>query len=279
MSGNNASTGQPLRRTAGEMLRDWRHSRGQTQFELASQAQVSTRHLSCLESDKAEPSRVMLMRLARHLELSLRDTNLLLMAGGFAPMFPERPWEDPSLAAARDVVDSVLRASEPSPAFTVDRHWNMIARNRMTEVLLGQVAPRLLQAPLNVFRLALDPEGLAPQILNLSQWRSYIFTRLARQIGLTADPVLIRLLHELQGLAGHLDTDDEPSGHSALVMPLRLATPWGPLTLINTVTMFGTPLEVSLSELTLEVLYPADTATRSALETIWRAQSDQAHIQ
>jgi hypothetical protein len=209
----------------------------------------------------------MLLKLAELLEVPLRERNTLLISAGFAPMFSERTLDDPSLQAARDAMELVLKGHEPYPAIAVDRHWTLLAANRAVAPMLTGIKAELLAPPMNVLRASLHPDGLALRIVNLGQWRAHIFARLRRQIEISADPVLTALLAELMGYPAL----DQPS-HStrgeitnAFVVPMRLATPMGVLSFISTTTVFGTPLDVTLSELALESFFPADAATAAAL--------------
>src|SRR6478735_10023940 len=181
----------------GTHLRHWRQHRRLSQLDLAHEAQVSTRHLSYVETGRAEPSREMVLRLAERLEVPLRERNALLVAAGYAPMYRQRSLDDPALAAARRAVDLVLKGHEPYPALAVDRHWNLVAHNALVPLLMAGAAPHLVEAPVNVLRLSLHPEGLAPRIANLAQWRAHLFARLRQQIDLSADPTLVDLLKEL----------------------------------------------------------------------------------
>jgi hypothetical protein len=212
----------------------------------------------------------MVLRLAERLEVPLRERNTLLLAAGFAPVFKERTLEHPDLASVRRAVDMVLAGHEPYPALAIDRHWTLVAANGGVAPLLASAAPSLLQPPVNVLRLSLHPEGLAPQIANLAQWRSHLLARLRQQIDLTADRVLIDLLHELRGYptpGGEVDhLGDEPAGH--MVVPLRLTTARGTLAFISTTMIFGTPIDVTSSELAIESFFPADVATTDALQSI-----------
>ncbi|HEY4068965.1 MAG TPA: helix-turn-helix transcriptional regulator [Burkholderiaceae bacterium] len=249
----------------GAQLREWRQRRRLSQLELAGEADVSTRHLSFVETGRAMPSREMVLRLADRLELPLRERNRWLTAAGFAPMYAERPLDDVALAAAREAVELVLKGHEPYPALAIDRHWSLVSYNRAVLPLLEGVAPALLQGPINVLRLSLHPEGLAPRILNFAQWRAHLLARLRQQIVASADPVLQALADELRAYpapAGAAHEGPEPGG---VVVPLRLRTPNGTLSLISTTTVFGTPVDITLSELALETFFPADAATGVAL--------------
>ena len=220
----------------GTQIRTWRGRRRLSQLDLALDAEISARHLSFIETGRSRPSRAMLLRLAERLRIPPRERNSLLVAGGFAPALPARGLDDPALAAARQAVDKVLAAYEPFPALAVDLHWNLVAANAGVAPFLADVAPHLLQPPLNVLRLSLHPDGLAPRIENLAEWRTHVFHRLEAQIDASADPVLAALLDELR--AG-----------------TRL------LSFLSMTTIFGTPIDITLSELAIEAFLPADAAT------------------
>jgi transcriptional regulator with XRE-family HTH domain len=255
-------------RTFGEHLRAWRLRRRMSQLDLAGEADISTRHLSFVETGRSAPSREMVLRLAERLEIPLRERNALLVAAGFAPMYRERPLDDPALAAAREAVQLILRSHEPYPALAVDRHWNLLAYNAVVPHLLAVVADAaLLQPPVNVLRLSLHPQGLAPRIVNIGQWRHHLFERLRQQIQATGDTTLHALEQELRGYPMPADADDTRLEGEVLgiVVPLRFRTPAGVLNLISTMTIFGTPVDVTLQELALETFFPADPFTAEVL--------------
>ena len=254
----------------GTQLREWRQRRRLSQLDLSVDAEVSTRHLSCVETGRAMPSREMVLRLADRLEVPLRERNRLLTAAGVAPMYAERALDDPALAAARAAVEQILKAHDPFPALAVDRHWNLVFHNAAAGALLQMgIAPELLQGPINVLRISLHPQGLAPRIVNLAQWRAHLFERLHHQIALTADPVLTALAEELAGYPAPMhDGAAAFTPNAAIVVPLVLDTPLGPLSFISTMTVFGTPVEITLSELALETFFPADAATADALRRL-----------
>jgi transcriptional regulator with XRE-family HTH domain len=259
------------RHLAGELLREWRTRRRLSQLDLASEAGISQRHLSFVESGRALPSREMLLHLAEELQIPLRERNRLLVAAGYAPSFPEHRLDEPELAAARAAVDAVLKGHEPFPALAVDRHWQLLAANAAVPPLLAEVEDRtLLSPPVNVLRLSLHPRGLAPAIVNLEQWRGHLLERLQRQIDATADPELIRLEREL--LALPRPRPDRPfrpalvgTGEALVAIPLRLRRGPRVLSFISTTTVFGTPVDVTLAELAVEAFFPADPETAAAL--------------
>lgn len=255
----------------GEILKSWRAQRRLSQLDLAVEAEISQRHLSFIESGRATPSRDMVLHLAEHLEVPLRDRNALLLAAGFAPVFQDRPINDPALSQAKASIDRLLKAHEPYPALTFDRHWNIVSANEPVWSLVSGVDPDLLTPPVNVLRLSLHPAGLAPRIANLAEWRRHLLDRLRRQLAIVRDPTLGALLREVKGYpddAGMPSPDSQQPGfQDQVAIPLSLKTPGGMLSFLSTVTVFGTALEITLSELTLEAFYPADEATATAMRS------------
>jgi transcriptional regulator with XRE-family HTH domain len=256
-------------RAFGDYLRQWRQHRRLSQLALAQEAEVSTRHLSFVETGRSAPSREMVLRLAERLEVPLRERNTLLVAAGYAPMYRERSLDDPALAPARRAVELILRSHEPFPALAVDRRWNLVAANRMLPHLTQGADPALMQAPVNVLRLSLHPQGLAPKIANLGQWRTHIFERLRQQIHATGDSQLAKLLDELRAYDVPAGCDETLEGElPGVLMPFRFRTPAGTLSFVSTTTVFGTPVDVTLQELALETFFPADEATAQALREL-----------
>ena len=248
----------------GTQLREWRQRRRLSQLDLSVDAEVSTRHLSFVETGRAMPSREMVLRLADRLDVPLRERNRLLTAAGFAPMYAERPLDDPALAAAREAIELVLKGHEPYPALAIDRHWTLVSYNRAVPPLLEGVAAELLKPPLNVLRLSLHPDGLAPRIVNLGQWRAHLLARLRQQVSVSGDTVLAELANELRAYPAPADGHSEVT-EAAVVVPLVIDTPNGRLSFISTTTVFGTPVDITLSELALETFFPADAETSRAL--------------
>jgi transcriptional regulator with XRE-family HTH domain len=251
----------------GLHLRDWRQRRRKSQLDLALDAEISPRHLSFLETGRSRPSRDMLLRLAEKLDVPLREQNELLVAAGFAPVFAERPLDDPTLETARRAIDLVLKGHEPYPALAVDRHWTLVATNAAVAPLLQGTDRSLHEPPVNVLRMSLHPGGLAPRIVNIIEWRSHLFERLRRQIDLTADPTLIDLLEELRSYpVAEVRNAEQPSvDYAGVVVPFRLRAGDGELAFFSTTTVFGTPVDITLSELAIEAFFPADQATAAAL--------------
>lgn len=264
----------PSPQPVGALLRDWRQRRHMSQLDLACEAEVSTRHLSFLETGRSQPSRDMVLHLADLLQVPLRERNRLLLAAGFAPAFPERPLDDPALSVARQALDLVLSAHEPNPAIVVDRHWTLVAANRAAGRLLSGISRPQLEPPVNVLRLSLHPEGLAPRIQNYGEWRAHVLTRLRRQVDLTGDPVLMELATTVANYpappGASTTVTHGADRYGGVVVPLQLATEAGVLSLFGTITVFGTPVDITLSELALESFFPADAETAELLRRMAR---------
>jgi transcriptional regulator with XRE-family HTH domain len=258
----------PQRRVSvGDHLRHWRQLRRLSQLDLASEAEVSTRHLSCVETGKSSPSRDLVLRLCERLAVPLRERNAWLVAAGYAPMYRAHAMDDPSMQAARRTVQRILDSHHPWPAVAFDRHWNMVMANRMVAPLLMGVAPELLQGSFNLLRISLHPGGLAPRIVNLNQWREHLFARLRQQVHQTGDETLADLLTELMAYpAQPADAAPRLEGeHPGVLMPFLYQAPGGLLHLISTTTVFGSPVDITLQELALETFFPGDEATAHAL--------------
>lgn len=257
--------------TVGKIVRSWRELRRFSQLELSVEAEVSQRHLSFIESGRTAPSREMVLHLAEHLEVPFRDRNVMLLAAGYSPVYGDRPLEDPTLSHAKAALEVLLKAHEPYPALTVDRHWNIVGANQALGLLLDGVDPDLLKAPANALRVSLHPRGLAPNIVNLDEWRQHLLDRLRRQFRICRDPALDTLLRELSSYPFNPSEYQEQSSASLaneVAIPLRLRTPRGVLSFLSTVTVFGTPVEITLSEVSLEAFYPADQETAQILGVI-----------
>lgn len=255
-------------RRVGDLLRDWRRQRRRSQLDLALDAEISTRHLSFIETGRAKPSRDMVLRIAEHLEIPPREQNALLNAAGFAAVHPERRLDDPALSAARAAVELVLKGHEPCPALAIDRHWTLISANAAVFPLLAGVSPGLLEPPVNVLRLSLHPDGLAPRIANLGQWRAHLLHRLRQQIAISNDADLAALLGELEAYPAPDCAVPPPAiaDLAGVAVPLHLVTTEGALlSFLSTTTVFGTPIDITLSELALESFFPADRATAELL--------------
>jgi transcriptional regulator with XRE-family HTH domain len=249
----------------GDHLREWRQRRRLSQLDLALDAEISTRHLSFLETGRAQPSRDMVMLLAEQLEAPLRERNVLLVAAGFAPVFVERALDDPALTAARRAIDLILKGHEPYPALVIDLRWNLVAANDAVPPLMGGAAAHLLEGQINVMRLALHPEGLAPRIANFAEWRAHLLERLRRQIALTADPGLVALLAEVETYPVPPAPDRRPEDFGGVAVPFQLLLGDRLLSFLSTTTVFGAAVDITLSELSLETFFPADVATAEAM--------------
>lgn len=255
------------KQSPGALLKFWRSRRRLSQLDLALDAEISTRHLSFIETGRAQPSREMVLHLAEFLEIPLRERNTLLTAAGYAPFFTEKPLDDKELEAVRDAVELILTGHEPFPAMAIDRHWNLIQANKSVAPLMASAAPFLLAAPVNVLRLTLHPDGLARQIANYGEWRNHLLERLRRQIEISADAVLIGLLEELSAYPLLEDKKHRApnSQFSNIAVPFRLIFGDKTLSFISTTTVFGTPIDVTLSELAVESFFPADRETAELL--------------
>jgi transcriptional regulator with XRE-family HTH domain len=253
--------------TLGEQLREWRTRRRMSQMDLALDTEISTRHLSFIETGRSKPSAQMLQRIADCLDVPHRARNAMLLAAGYAPDYHERPLDSPEMAGMRAIVEHVLKGHEPYPALAVDRHWNMIAANEAIAVLIEQVSPALLAPPVNVLRIALHPEGLAPQIVNHGEWRAHILHRIDLQIEASGDAGLIALREELAGYA--VEANDNGGGAvNGIAVPLVLDTVAGRIRFVSTVTIFGTPVDITLSELAIEAFFPADAGSAELLQKL-----------
>jgi transcriptional regulator with XRE-family HTH domain len=247
---------------AGHLLREWRQRRRLSQLDLAIAANVSSRHLSFVETGRSRPTSEMILHLAEHLDVPLRDRNTLLLAGGYAPAYAERGLAEPELTAVRQALQRVLAGHEPYPAVVVNRWWELVDANAAIEMFTQTAAPELLKPPVNVLRLSLHPGGMAPRIVNLPQWRAHLLARLDRQAEATGDQRLAALRDELAAY---------PGGESArppatdVVVPLRYRAGDTELSFLSLTAVVGTPLDITVSELAIESFYPADEATAAAL--------------
>jgi transcriptional regulator with XRE-family HTH domain len=246
-----------------------------TQLGLAEHAEISAKHLSFIETGRSQPSRDMLLHLAERLQLPLRERNILLYAGGFSAAYSERPLADPALDDVRKAISIVLQGHAPFPAFAVDRHWTLLASNGgFTPFLTGfDVDATLLQPPVNVLRLTLSPQGMGSRLANYHEWRSHVLDKLHAQIHATGDPILFDLYRELRAypepaLALRNHASSPTQAWYSLVVPFQLITTAGTLSFYSTTTIFGTPMEITLSEVSVESFYPADAETRKAFKTM-----------
>lgn len=262
MDDERIATAARHRRPVGELLRRWRGLRRLSQFDLAFESGISPRHLSFVENGRSAPGRRTVLRLAESLDLPLRERNDLLLAAGYAPVYSAASLDSPEMFAVREAVRKVLAGHEPYPAVVVDRGWNLVDMNAGASLFTAGVSPELLESPANVLRISLHPDGMAPRISNLGEWRAHILDRLRRQVAISADAELARLLDELRAYPGEEPGIEEPDG---IVVPLRLRDGGRELSFFGTVATFGTPLDVTVSELAIESFFPADPETAAAL--------------
>ena len=262
--------------SVGQLLRDWRVRRRMSQLDLATEAGISARHLSFVETGRSKPSREMVLHLAEHLDVPLRERNPLLMAAGYAPTYQATDFDAPEMEPVRDAVEKLLRAHEPYPAILVDRRWNLVSANASAMLLVEGVDPSLIEPPVNVLRTSLHPRGLAPRIVNLAQWSDHIIDNLRRTIAMTGDEGLRELETELVGYAREMGVEPAPASDAprTIAVPMRLrpieATD-GELQFMTMIATFGTPLDITLAELALETFLPADSATSTFLHERTRA--------
>ena len=253
--------------TVGSLLKAWRERRRKSQLELALDAEISTRHLSFVETGRAKPSREMTLLLAENLEIPLRERNKILITGGYAPQFSERSFDDVSLESARRAIELILTGHEPFPALAIDRHWNMVAANKTVSLMTEGVDAELLAPPVNVLRLSLHPKGLAQRIVNFYEWREHLISRLKKQVEDTADQTLEKLFEELNDYpADNKRRTNKAKSDGGIVVPLKIESKFGTLSFISTTTVFGTPVDVTVSEIALETFFPADEITKEIFQ-------------
>lgn len=263
----------------GDLLRDWRQRRRLSQLDLSLEAEVSARHLSFVETGRSRPSRELVLHLAEHLDVPLRQRNSLLLAAGYAPAYHERSLEDAEMDPVRDALDLILSGHEPYPAVIVDRHWDLVTGNGAALSLFTEgVAPSLLEPPINVYRLGLHPDGLAPRVRNLPEYSAHLLTRLQREVALAGDPNLAALLEEVRGYPGltHPPSAMTADPAAMLFLPMRFVGPDDvELSFFSTLATFGTALDITVAELSIEAFFPADAATQAALRARTGTSSEE----
>ena len=250
--------------SVGRLLRSWREHRRLSQLDLSNEAEVSTRHLSCVETGRARPSRAFVLHVAEHLDVPLRARNELLLAAGYAPVYTHTDLDAPEMTSVREALDLVLAHAEPFPALVVDRHWNLVRANAGLGLLLHGVDPALLGPPANVLRVSLHPDGLAPHLDGFGAYSAHVLHTLRREAAVLGDPGLLALHDELAGYPG-VQVDVPVTEPVGVVLPVRLRTPYGLLSFFTTIARFGTAADVTLAELSIESFFPADEATRRAV--------------
>lgn len=256
----------------GPLLRDWRQRRRLSQLDLSLEAEVSARHLSFVETGRAKPSRELVLHLAEHLEVPLRERNSLLMAAGYAPVYQERSLEEEGMEPVRAALDMILAGHDPYPSVIVNRQWDLVSANAAAlRILSDGVSPELLAPPANALRVSLHPDGLAPRIRNLDVYSEHLLSRLQREIAVSADAGLVALHEELRTYPGvHQGPAVHPDPASMLFVPMVLASDLGDLSFFSTLATFGTALDITLAELSIESFFPADDATADALRALMR---------
>ncbi|WP_216902803.1 helix-turn-helix domain-containing protein [Nocardia alni] len=249
----------------GPLLREWRNRRRLSQLDLALAADSSARHISFIETGRSRPSREMVLRLADHLDVPVRERNTLLIAAGYAPHFPEHSLEDPQLRELRGNLERLVTAHEPFPALILDGGYDIVAANRGVKPMLSGVAPELLEKP-NAMRLTLHPRGMAPRIRNYAQWRGHLLHQMDRQLALTRSAALRALYDEVEGYPPPENCGEELAEVTAApALPLLLESGGRTLAFISVIATFNTPMDITVSELALETFLPADAATAALL--------------
>jgi transcriptional regulator with XRE-family HTH domain len=255
----------PATPPVGQLLREWRERRRISQLDLSIQADISARHLSFVETGRSRPTPGMILRLSEQLDVPLRERNALLLAGGYAPAYPEHSLDEPELTRLRAALRQILTGHEPYPALVVNRWWEMLDGNAAIAVLTEGCDPALLTPPVNALRVSLHPDGMAPRIANLAEWRAHILERLHRQVHTTRDPRLAALHAELAAYPGGVT---ERPGLTDVAVPLRLRRGDQELAFFSMTAVVGAPLDVTVAEVAIESFYPADAETAAALHTI-----------
>ncbi|WP_437054406.1 helix-turn-helix domain-containing protein [Streptomyces sp. enrichment culture] len=270
MSASDGSATAPADQGVGPLLRAWRERRRISQLELALQAGSSARHVSFVETGRSRPSEEMVLRLAEHLDVPVRERNALLLAAGYAPRYPETPLDDPAMGALRAGMERLIRGYEPYPALVVDALYNVVAANRGIVMLLDEMPESLLGPPLNAMRLTLHPQGLAPRIRNLREWRGHLLAQMQRQIALHRSAPLRKLYEEVAAYpvpeTAPEAEPEEPVPYFAL--PMQLEYRGRILSFISSISTFNTPMDVTVAELAIETLLPADPATVKYLQEL-----------
>ncbi|MFI6638098.1 helix-turn-helix domain-containing protein [Streptomyces sp. NPDC050504] len=257
----------------GPLLRGWRERRRLSQLELALRADSSARHISFVETGRSRPSEEMILKLADHLDVPMRDRNGLLLAAGYAPRYAETTLDDPSMSALREGIARLLEGYEPYPALVVDAAYNVVAANRGIMALLDGVPEHLLTAPLNAMRLALHPEGLASRLLNYREWRAHLLHQMERQIALARYEPLRAVYDEVAAYpapegADAFDRTVEPEPYAHFALPMVVEHGGQVLSFVSSIATFNTPMDVTVAELAIETLLPADPATAKYLRTL-----------
>jgi transcriptional regulator with XRE-family HTH domain len=270
-TGTDTPAATPAGKSIGPLLRAWRERRRVSQLELALRADSSARHISFVETGRSRPSEEMVLRLAEHLDVPVRERNSLLLAAGYAPRYPETPLDDPALGALREGLERLIQGYEPYPALVVDAVYDVVAANRGITMLLDGVPESLVRPPLNAMRLTLHPEGMAPRIRNLGAWRGHLLAQMERQIALHRSEPLRALYEEVAAypVPEGVDEGDELAGSVPyFALPMRIEHEGRVLSFVSSISTFNTPMDVTVSELAIETFLPADPATAKYLHTL-----------
>ncbi|MFI7354306.1 helix-turn-helix domain-containing protein [Streptomyces avidinii] len=256
--------------SVGTLLRAWRERRGISQLELAGRAASSSRHISFIETGRSRPSEEMVLRLADHLDVPVRERNALLLAAGYAPRYAHTGLDDPAMGTLREGIERLLAGYEPYPALVVDATYDVVAANRGIAMLLDGLPEHLLTPPLNAMRITLHPEGLAPRIRNLTAWRGHLLAQMERQIALARSEPLRALYEEVSAYPVAERADDgAPEGPAAyLALPLVIEHDGHVLSFVSSIATFNTPMDVTVAELAIETMLPADPATVKYLRSL-----------
>lgn len=260
------------RDTAGQLLRAWRVRRKLSQMDLALGVSVSPRHLSFVETGRSRPSPELVLAICIHLDVPLRDRNAILLAAGHAPRYSHLTLDDPAMAQVLASLQRMLDAHHPYPGVVIDRQWNVLLANSAAGALTAGLPAHLLGPPLNVYRVCLHPDGLAGRTTNFDEWSGYLLDQLRRSVQLFGDDELAALEAEVlqypNVIAALANTPAEANDERPVLVPLRLRMgEAGPeLSLFTTLTMFGSPRDVTLEEIAVELFFPADASTDEVLQ-------------
>ena len=276
-TGTDTAAAAPAGQGVGPLLRAWRERRRVSQLELALRADSSARHISFVETGRSRPSEEMVLRLAEHLDVPVRERNSLLLAAGYAPRYPETPLDDPALDALREGLERLIQGYEPYPALVVDATYTVVAANQGITMLLDGVPESLLQPPLNAMRLTLHPQGMAPRIRNLGEWRGHLLAQMERQIALHRSEPLRALYEEVAAYPAPETADAGDAGDAGaelspavpyFALPMRIEHDGRVLSFVSSISTFNTPMDVTVSELAIETFLPADPATAKYLHAL-----------
>ncbi|WP_324787980.1 helix-turn-helix transcriptional regulator [Streptomyces sp. H51] len=253
----------------GPLLRAWRERRRVSQLELALRADSSARHISFIETGRSRPSEEMVLKLAEHLEVPVRERNALLLAAGYAPRYPRTPLDSPALDALRAGLERLIQGYEPYPALVVDAMYDVVTANRGVMMLLEGVPDALLTPPLNAMRLTLHPQGLAPRIRNLREWRGHLLAQMERQIALDRSEPLRELYEEVAAYPVPEGRQDREPAESVpyFALPMVIEHAGRTLSFVSSISTFNTPMDVTVAELAIETFLPADPATVKYLQS------------